>query len=122
MENKNWPDHKTIEGAWKIACDFADAEAKNANSLFSFNETLPYKKDTIVLALLNLLTSDDFRALMHKKDGGNRVLEELTSLLFRIAIIYVPNEMEYKKIIELKNLSNKITNCDSLENLLREKF
>ncbi len=122
MENKKEPDYKTIAGAWKIASDFADAEAKNANSLFVFNGTLPYKKDIIVLALINLLTSDDFRALMHKKNGGDKVLDELASLLFRIATIYIPDESEYKEIIGLKKIGEKIAKCDSVEDLLREKF
>jgi len=107
MESKNQPDYKTIAGAWKIASDSADAEAKNANSLFAFNDTLPYKKDIIVLALLNLLTSDDFRALMHKNDGGEKVLEELAGLLLRIATIYVPSGSEYKEIIGLKKIGEK---------------
>ena len=121
-ENQNEPDYKTMAGAWKIASDFADAEAKNANSLFPFNDTLPYKKDKIVLALLNLFTSDDFRALMHKKDGGEKVLEELAGLLLRIATIYIPSESEYKEIIGLKKIGKKIATCDSSEDLLREKF
>ena len=121
-ENQNEPDYKTIAGAWKIASDFADAEAKKANSLFAFNGTLPYKKDKIVLALINLLTSDDFRALMHKRDGGEKVLDELASLLFRIATIYIPSEFEYKEIIGLKKFGEKIAKCDSEEDLLREKF
>jgi len=74
------------------------------------------------LALLNLLTSDDFRALMHKNDGGEKVLEELAGLLLRIATIYVPSGSEYKEIIGLKKIGEKISTCDSAEDLLREKF
>ena len=59
---------------------------------------------------------------MHKKDGGDKVLNELASLLFRIATIYIPSESEYKEIIGLKNFGEKIVKCDSAEDLLREKF
>ncbi len=102
---KNTQDYKTIAGAWKIAQEFADAEAKNAESFYSLNNTLPYKKDIIALALLNLLTSNDFRnELLCKGEGGEKILQTISSLMFSLATAYFPDETEYRELIETKKL------------------
>ncbi len=98
-------DYGSITGAWEIAQKFADVEAKNAESLYSFDNSLPYKKDIIALALLNLLTSNDFRnELLRKGEEGEKILQTISSLMFSLATAYFPDEMEYQELIETKKL------------------
>jgi len=107
MDKDNYqkdPDYKTIEGAWIIANKFSQTEIKRKSELYSFDDILPYKKEIIALALLNLLTSDDFRSLMKGKGGGEKILQAITDHMLSLTISYIPNENEYKRILELENL------------------
>jgi hypothetical protein len=108
--NKEIPDYKTVAGAWEIAQKFADAEAKNVKSLYCFDSALPYKKDIIALALLNLLTSSDFKnLLLNKGEAGEKMLSTISNLMFSLTTIYIPDETDYKNIIASKNFIAKIS-------------
>jgi hypothetical protein len=121
--NKEIPDYKTVAGAWEIAQKFADTEAKSAKSLYCFDSSLPYKKDIIALALLNLLTSNDFKnLLLSKGEAGEKMLSTISNLMFSLTTIYIPDKEDYKKIIELNNFTTEIGNIGNLndKNLLKK--
>lgn len=103
------PDYKTIAGAWEIVQKFSQTEISRGSGLYFFDDILPYKKEIIALALLNLLTSDDFRLLMKSKgENGEKILQVISNYMFSLTISYIPNKNEYKRILELENFMKNV--------------
>lgn len=102
----------TLDDAWNISQEFADLieeESKKGKSmLYEFEDVRPYTKSDILLALLKLLTEQDYGDVNQFEN-----FKEFASTLIVTLDGFIPNEEQYKQMLNHKK-------C--LDEILEQKF
>ena len=88
----------TDEKAWEVVKSFTDFQQKGNQKIPEFEEELEYERTYILLCLLRLLKNN-----LNNKEYIENICAEIMILFTG----FIPNPDSYKKLIELKKITDK---------------
>jgi len=99
----------TLEKAWNIAKEFGDFHADNGAG-YDYEDVLPYEKDVILLALLKILSDDNHKITAKLNNETEKEAKSLIRSVIMLLMNYIPNEKQYRSLLELIETSKKLKN------------
>ena len=98
----------TLAEAWDILGEYGKYLETNAKKIIDFERNLPYNKGIIANAFFKVLTEENFNRMAKLRNMTTKqILEEIKVCFVDLINFTIPDEEEYKKILETKKLFEK---------------